>query len=87
MFNSPVLSLKDILGEAYIDRVIEACDYFGISDKSDAIKTAEEKIDFYPKPLQEKNDEMLKDIGKRVISPIGKRLWAPLRIHSTRLRI
>ncbi|NLG53115.1 MAG: aminotransferase class III-fold pyridoxal phosphate-dependent enzyme [Clostridiales bacterium] len=72
MFNSPVLSLKDILGEAYIDRVIEACDYFGISDKSDAIKTAEEKIDFYPKPLQEKNDEMLKDIGKRVISPIGK---------------
>jgi len=70
MFNSPVLSLKDILGETYINSVIEACDYFGIMDKQDALKVAEEKIDFYPKSLQEKNEDLLKFIGKQVIKPI-----------------
>ncbi len=69
MFTSPKLSLADILGKDYTDKLVEANDALGMLTKDEATRLAEEKIDFYPAEKQKKNDEMLAKVGESVVSP------------------
>lgn len=67
MFNSPRLSLSDILGKEYLDKIIEANDALGVMSAEEGRKLAEEKIDFYPEAKQAKNDALLSKVGESVI--------------------
>lgn len=69
MFNSPKLSLCDILGEDYLNKIVEANEALGVMDAESGRKIASEKVDFYPEEKQRKNDELLSRVGKGVISP------------------
>ena len=55
MFNSPKLSLEDILGKEYVAKVVEANDALGTMDSAEGAKIGAEKIDFYPEAKQKKN--------------------------------
>lgn len=67
MFNSPLLSLSDILGKTYTENVTEALSSLGIMDKRRADALADEKIDFYPKETQKTNDELLERVGTQIL--------------------
>lgn len=69
MFNSPKLSLEDILGKEYLAKIVEANDALGVMDKEEGKKIASEKIDFYPEAKQKKNDELLSKVGEQIITP------------------
>ena len=56
-FNSPNLSLADLLGKDYIDSVVKGNVAFGVMTKEEADALAYEKIDFYPEEMQKKNVE------------------------------
>ena len=66
MFNEVKLSLSDILGEEYIEKVASVNAFFGCTEKEEIIRLANEKVDFYSQKIQEKNDELLKSVGKQV---------------------
>lgn len=68
MFTSPKLSLEDILGKEYTDKLIEANDALGMVDRAEATRLATEKVDFYPEAKQKKNDELLAKVGTQIIS-------------------
>ncbi len=68
MFNSPKLSLSDILGKNYTEAVARANGALGVMPYDETMAVADEKIDFYPEAKQKKNDEMLKKVGT-VIMP------------------
>ena len=69
MFNSPKLSLEDILGKEYVAKVVEANDALGTMDASEGAKIGAEKIDFYPEAKQKKNSAFLPKVATNVISP------------------
>lgn len=68
MFNSPKLSLSDVLGIGYTEAVAKANEALGVMSYDETMAIANEKIDFYPEEKQKKNDEMLKKVGT-VIMP------------------
>ena len=69
MFNSPKLSLEDILGKEYLAKIIEANAVLGVMDADEGKRIASEKIDFYPEEKQKKNDELLSKVGTQIIAP------------------
>ena len=69
MFTSPKLSLEDILGKGYTDKLVEANVALGMKGADEARSLAGEKIDFYPAEKQRKNDELLASVGKEIVSP------------------
>lgn len=69
MFNSPKLSLKDILGKEYIEKIIEANEALGVMDAETGEKIGSEKVDFYPEDMQKKNSSFLQKVGTGIISP------------------
>lgn len=73
-FNSPKLSLAELLGEAYIDKVVEANVALGRMTKDEAKKSAYEKVDFFPIDDQYKNDEFLNKVGTELIAPFDNTL-------------
>ena len=68
-FRSLNLSLADLLGKDYTDRVVEANVLFGRMTSEQAHKLAEEKVDFYPEDLQNLNEELLGKVSQTVIAP------------------
>ena len=54
MFTSPKLSLEDVLGKQYTDKLVEANAALGMMSADEARELAAEKIDFYPAEKQEK---------------------------------
>lgn len=73
-FNSPKLSLAELLGEAYIEKVVEANVALGRMAKEEAKKSAYEKVDFFPACDQNKNDELLNKVGEELIAPFDNTL-------------
>lgn len=67
MFQSPYLSLKDLLGADYLNAVIEGQSAFGLLSKEEGNTLAEEKVDFFPAFYQEKNRALLHQVGKPFI--------------------
>ncbi len=67
MFNSPKLSLSDILGSGYTQAIARANDFLGIMSYDESMAIADEKIDFYPEEKQAKNDELLSKVGTVII--------------------
>ena len=65
-FNSPNLSLADLLGKDYIDSVVKGNVAFGVMTKEEADALAYEKIDFYPEEMQKKNVEFAKMTGTKI---------------------
>lgn len=69
MFNSPKLSLKDILGNDYIEKIIEANAALEVMSADEGEKIGSEKIDFYPETAQKKNSAYLGKVATGIISP------------------
>lgn len=69
MFESPKLSLEDLLGKDYVDSVAAANAALGVLSADECVAIAGEKVDFYPVQKQEKNDAMLKNVGCSIIPP------------------
>ena len=67
MFNSPVLSLSDLLGGEYIKAVADASSAIGISVSDDVF----EPVDFYPSEKQAQNDIFIKRVGQQITSPFS----------------
>lgn len=69
MFNSPKLSLSDLLGRDYTESVARANEALGVMSYEETMNIADEKIDFYPEEKQKKCDEMLSRVGTRIMAP------------------
>jgi len=67
MFQSPNLSLSDILGKDYTTAVARANEALGVMSYNDTMAVADEKIDFYPQAKQIRNDEMLAKVGTQIM--------------------
>ncbi len=67
MFNSPKLSLSDLLGREYTQSVARANEALGVMSYDETMAIADEKIDFYPAEKQAKNDEMLAKVGTQIM--------------------
>ena len=52
MFNSPKLSLSDLLGREYTQSVARANEALGVMSYDETMAVADEKIDFYPAEKQ-----------------------------------
>ncbi len=66
-FNSPKKSLSDLLGRDYIESVVSGVEAFGLMSREEALKIANEKVDFYPEEAQKKNEEFAKRAGEQLI--------------------
>lgn len=71
MFNSPKLSLTDLLGRDYTDAIARANDFLGVMSYDETMAIADEKVDFYPEAKQKKNDELLCKVGTQIIEPMN----------------
>ena len=69
MFNSPKLSLSDLLGRDYTESVARANEALGVMSYEETMNIADEKIDFYPEEKQKKCDEMQSRVGTRIMAP------------------
>ena len=67
MFNSPKLSLSDILGRDYTEALAKGNEALGFMTYDEAMEIADEKIDFYPAEQQERNDALLEKVGTQII--------------------
>ena len=67
MFRSPKLSLEDLLGKAYLDRVVEANAALNLLSAEEATAAATEKVDFFPAETQEEMDALLNKVGTAII--------------------
>lgn len=72
MYNSPKLSLRDILGDNFIDSIVKANAALGIMPAEEAAAIADDKIDFYPADKQKTNDEMLSKVGTQIIPAMAE---------------
>lgn len=68
MFITQKLSLADLLGEDYINAVVQTAVFYDMLEKGEAERLAYEKIDLHPEDHQQKNDMLLRHIGSTVIS-------------------
>ena len=71
MFNSPKLSLSDLLGRDYTEAIARANDFLGFMSYEKTMAVADEKIDFYPEAKQKRNDELLCKVGTQIIEPMN----------------
>jgi 4-aminobutyrate aminotransferase-like enzyme len=63
---SPNLSLSDLLGKSYVDAVCEASAFVQGADKRALVAVAEEKIDLCPPWYQQRLDDLIDHVGKKV---------------------
>lgn len=68
-FRSPKLSLADMLGESYLQHVVQANVALGRFTAEEADALAHEKIDFFPEELQNKDEALLKQVGTQIVEP------------------
>lgn len=70
-FRTLNLSLSDLLGKDYTDKVVEANVFLGRMTEEQARKYADETVDFYPENLQDLNEKLLNKVGQTVITPFN----------------
>lgn len=68
-FDSPKLSLNDLVGEAYMRHVVQANTALGRMEAADAAALAAERVDFFPEEQQALNDELLGRVGASIVDP------------------
>ena len=64
-------SLQDLVGKDYIAAVCEAGAFLSGHNVSELKAVAEEKVDFYPSDFQQRQDELLEYVGKKICSGLG----------------
>lgn len=69
MFLNVRMSLSDITGRDYTEKVAAAAAALGGIDYREALRIAEEKVDFYPEAEQMRNNALLDKIGERLLPP------------------
>ena len=70
MIKNLELSLKDLVGTEYIDKVCRAFAALTGQNVDDLLKIAEERVSFFPETLVEKLDELISVTGKDFSSPL-----------------
>jgi len=73
-FQSPNLSLNDLLGEPYMKSVVEANALLGRMTADEAAALAAKKVDFFPEEQQKLNEQLLEKIGEQVITPFENKM-------------
>ncbi len=73
MFITQKLSLADLLGDDYIDSVIQTAEFYGITNRSEAERLAHEKIDLFPAEHQTADILLLDKIKSVVITPFNNK--------------
>lgn len=68
--NNIELSLLDLLGEEYINTVIDARVFLTGESREDLLSAAGEKVSFYPRETAERADTLLEKIGEVVVPPL-----------------
>lgn len=71
MIRNLQLSLQDIAGKEYIDRVIDSAEKLGIGQRSCLQEIAEEKVEFFPENFARQLDELLEFTGKPFSTPLN----------------
>lgn len=66
MFTSPNLSLQDIVGKEYVNRVSKSVKAINIQTCDELI---DKKVDFYPTDKQKTNQEWVKRVGSVIAEP------------------
>ncbi len=69
MFCNLRMSLSDITGKDYAEKAAAAAAALGGIGYREALRIAEEKVDFYPETEQKHSDALLEKIGMRLIEP------------------
>ena len=70
--NNLSLSLEDIIGVDYTGSVCSAKAFISDYKKDTLLKIAREKVEFYPESFQERVDELVNFIGKKVCDGLPK---------------
>ena len=70
MITSIKRSLADLLGEEYIEKLLENRAFLGFDTEADR-KLAYEKVDFYPETFAKRQDELIPLAGKTVVKPFA----------------
>ena len=73
MLENVKLSLSDILGKEYIDKVVEANCFFDPEGRDEYEKAGYDTVTFYPESEIEKNVSLAEKIGETVISPFDNK--------------
>lgn len=60
-------SLRQLLGTEYIEAVLAGIELFGEPDQDEALKFADEEVEFMPAPWASKMDSLLEKVGTQVI--------------------
>ena len=68
-FRSPKLSLADMLGESFLQQVVQANVALGRLNAKEADALAHEKVDFFPENLQKQDEALLKQVGTQIVTP------------------
>ncbi|MCI8550517.1 MAG: aminotransferase class III-fold pyridoxal phosphate-dependent enzyme [Lachnospiraceae bacterium] len=68
MIRSIKRSLADILGEDYVEKLLENRAFLGY-DKENDRRLAYEKVDFYPEEFAKRQEELIHYAGKKVVAP------------------
>ena len=70
-FRSPKLSLADMLGESFLQQVVQANVALGRFNAKEADALAHEKVDFFPENLQKQDEALLKQVGTQIVTPFN----------------
>ena len=69
MFQSVRLSLADLLGNTYVEKVASLQTELGLLSREEAEEAAHGAVEFYPESMQAMNDELLKKVGTQITAP------------------
>ncbi len=69
MFQSVRLSLADLLGNTYVEKVAALQTELGFLTKEEAEAAAHEAVEFYPEAMQAMNDALLDKVGTQITAP------------------
>lgn len=68
MFREVNVSLKDMLGEEYLEGVIDAGCFFGAGNRETLDRLASTKVSFFPQEAQSRNQALAERIGSKVLT-------------------
>lgn len=65
------LSLSDITGREYCERVSQASSFLGLSNQKELMELADAPVDFFPEKLEQRLDSLLEQTGSVVSEPLS----------------
>ena len=70
MFVNVKMSLSDLLGRDYTDRLVAMNAALGTMSEAEASELANGKVEFFPEEIQRRNSALLAKTGTQIIAPL-----------------